>query len=72
MKLFHFEGGEHYTRKYNYDGHIVAIFCNYCDYGVSRLEVRATKIGHKWPRMSHNIKRHLRDKHGINLYKRKV
>jgi len=61
---------QHYEIVYRNDGYIKSIWCNYCDFGVSRLEVKATKTGHRWPRMSHIIKRHLKDKHNINLYKR--
>jgi len=34
------------------------------------LDVNPTARGHRWPAMSHKIKHHLRDAHGINLYKR--
>lgn len=62
---------QHYKIRYDiYGENIIAIYCNYCDYGTYRMEVKPTKTGHRWPGMSHNIKRHLRDMHKINLYKR--
>lgn len=62
---------EHYEIIYDPYDNIRAIGCKYCDYFITRSDVKATKSGHRWPAMSHAIKRHLRDKHSINLYRRK-
>jgi hypothetical protein len=61
----------HYDIMHDHDGNIEKICCNHCDYFVGAWEVKPTDRGHRWPRMGHIIKRHLRDIHGINLYKRK-
>lgn len=63
-------GKEHYFIKYSSDGNILAMFCNYCNFGVSAFGSARTKSGHHWPFMVHKIKKHLRDEHNINLYKR--
>ncbi len=61
---------KHYEIRYDiYGERIIAMYCNYCNYGIYRSEVKPTKTGHRWPRMSHSIKQHLRDVHKINLYK---
>ena len=61
---------EYYKIRYDFYGeNIIAMYCNYCNYCISRMEVKATKSGHRWPRMSNSIKKHLRDAHNINLYK---
>lgn len=61
----------HHTVKYSYDGErITAMFCNHCDYSLRALDFKRTRTGHRWPRMSHAMKRHIRDEHNINLYKR--
>jgi len=61
--------GQHYSIKYLYDN-ISAMFCNYCNFSVTMFECGKTKTGHRWPFMVHKMKRHLRDEHGINLYKK--
>ena len=64
------EEGKHYYIKYDPDGNILAMGCAYCDFCVTFLHCRRTKTGHRWPFMVHKIKRHLRDEHDINLYKK--
>ena len=64
------EEGKHYSIKYDPDGNILAMFCNYCNFDISFLNCGRTKTGHRWPFMIHKIKRHLRDIHEINLYKK--
>ena len=64
------EEGKHYSIQYNHEGNIIAMFCNHCNFSVGRLECKPTKTGHRWPSMNHKIKRHLRDEHNINLYKK--
>ena len=66
------EEGKYYSIQYNSEGNIIAMFCNQCNFSVSRLECKPTKNGHRWPSMVHKIKKHLRDTHEINLYRRKL
>ncbi len=61
---------KHYDIMYDLYGYISKMCCNHCTYIVTRYEVKATRTGHRWPGMSHVMKRHLRDTHDINLYRR--
>jgi len=62
---------EHYAIVYDFYGeNISKVVCNHCNYMITHYEVKKTKAGHRWPYMVHNVKKHLRDIHGINLYKR--
>ncbi len=64
------EEGKHYSIQYNSEDHIIAMFCEYCNFSIGRLECKPTKTGHRWPSMSHKIKKHLKGEHNINLYKK--
>jgi hypothetical protein len=62
--------GEHYEIQYDSEGYVRKVVCRHCDWFITFTDVKPTRTGHRWPRMVIAAKRHLRDNHGINLWKR--